>query len=371
MFCLVDCVICLFFFDGYMFDMQVIINLILGDIDVLLDVLVVLVVSFVIVVLDIFFVVFFLEVCVVWIDGEYVINLNYSDLENVDLEIIVVVIMDNVMMVEGEVNECFEEELVGVIKVGYEVIKVQIKVQMELVEKVGEKVVNKCVFESLSLDEDIKVLVKEIIKDEIYKVVKGVLDKVQCKVVFKVVKEGMKEKLMEDKGEEWCEENMDVVKEVYNKFQKEVICEMVMVEKICLDGCKLDQVCLIWCEISYLFFMYGFVIFNCGEMQSFIFFMLGIKIDKVMVDKVLGLIYDEFILYYNFFVYLVGEIKLMCGFGCCEVGYVNLVGCLLCKVMLEDVFYIICIVSDIMEFNGFFFMVIVCVGILVLMDVGI
>ncbi|MEL7249852.1 MAG: polyribonucleotide nucleotidyltransferase, partial [Bacteroidota bacterium] len=229
---LVDRAIRPLFPDGYMFDTQVIINLISGDTDVPPDALAALAASSAIAVSDIPIGALLSEVRVARIDGEYVVNPNYSALENADLEIIVAATMDNVMMVEGEAKECSEQALVEAIKVGHDAIKVQIQAQMDLAEKVGDKAANKRVFESPTVDEDIKALVKEMTQDEIYKVAKGALNKAERKAAFKAVKEGLKERLLEDKGEEWCEENMGDAKTAYNKLQKEVIREMVMAEKV-------------------------------------------------------------------------------------------------------------------------------------------
>ncbi|MEL6655976.1 MAG: polyribonucleotide nucleotidyltransferase [Bacteroidota bacterium] len=368
---LVDRAIRPLFPDGYMFDTQVIINLISGDTDVPPDALAALAASSAIAVSDIPIGALLSEVRVARIDDEYVVNPNYSALENADLEIIVAATMDNVMMVEGEAKECSEQALVEAIKVGHEAIKVQIQAQMDLAEKVGEKAANKRVFESPTVDDDIKALVKEMAKDEIYKVAKGALNKAERKAAFKAVKEGLKERLLEEKGEEWCEENMGDAKTAYNKLQKEVIREMVMAEKVRLDGRVPDQVRPIWCETSYLPSTHGSAIFNRGETQSLTSLTLGTKTDKAMVDKALGLTYDEFILHYNFPAYSVGETKPMRGPGRREVGHANLAGRSLRKVLPEDVPYTIRIVSDITESNGSSSMATVCAGALALMDAGI
>ncbi len=368
---LVDRAIRPLFPDGYMFDTQVIINLISGDTDVPPDALAALAASSAIAVSDIPFAAPLSEVRVARIDGEYVVNPNYSALENADLEIVVAATMENVMMVEGEADECSEQALVDAIKAGHEAIKVQIQAQMELAEKVGEKAANKREFESPSIDEDIKALVKEVSKDAIYKVAKGALNKAQRKAAFKAVKEEMKEKLLADKGEEWCEENMGTAKDAYNKLQKEIIREMVMAEKVRLDGRQPDEVRAIWSETSYLPSTHGSAIFNRGETQSLTSLTLGTKTDKAMVDKALGLTYDDFILHYNFPAYSVGETKPMRGPGRREVGHANLAGRSLRKVLPEDVPYTIRIVSDIMESNGSSSMATVCAGALALMDAGI
>ncbi|MEO0876679.1 MAG: polyribonucleotide nucleotidyltransferase, partial [Bacteroidota bacterium] len=116
---------------------------------------------------------------------------------------------------------------------------------------------------------------------------------------------------------------------------------------------------------------HGSAIFNRGETQSLTSLTLGTKTDKAMVDKALGLTYDEFILHYNFPAYSVGETKPMRGPGRREVGHANLAGRSLRKVLPEDVPYTIRIVSDITESNGSSSMATVCAGALALMDAGI
>lgn len=368
---LVDRAIRPLFPDGYMFDTQVIINLISGDTDVPPDALAALAASAALAVSDIPFAGPLSEVRVARIDGEYVINPSFTALENAELEIIVAATMDNVMMVEGEANECSEADLVGAIKAGHEAIKVQIQAQLDLAKQVGEKALNKREFSLPEDDEELKALIKKITHDGLYKVAKGALNKQDRKAGFSLVKEEMKEKLLEAKGEEWMAENSGTAKEYLYKYQKEVIREMVMGEKIRLDGRKPDEIRPIWCETSYLPSTHGSAIFNRGETQCLTSLTLGTKSDKAMVDKALGLTFEDFILHYNFPAYSVGETKPMRGPGRREVGHANLAGRSLRKVLPEEMPYTIRIVSDIMESNGSSSMATVCAGTLALMDGGI
>ncbi|MEM1120140.1 MAG: polyribonucleotide nucleotidyltransferase [Bacteroidota bacterium] len=355
---------------GYMFDTQIIINLISGDTEELPDAYAALAASAAIAVSDIPIQEVLSEVRVAKIDGEYVVNPSRSALEGATLDLIVAATMENVMMVEGEADECTEKELVEAIKIGHEAIKVQCEAQLALAKLVGDKAIKR-EFEEPVMDEDLKEKVKALVKDGIYEVAKGALNKSERKKQFKAVKEKLVETLTEQESEEWVEENMDAAKEAYGKIQKEIIREMVMGESVRLDGRKLDEVRPIWTEVDYLPAAHGSAIFNRGETQSLTSLTLGTKLDKLMVDTALMQGYEEFILHYNFPAYSVGETKPMRGPGRREVGHANLAGRSLKRVMPKDFPYTVRLVSDIMESNGSSSMATVCAGALALMDGGV
>ena len=122
---LVDRAIRPLFPDGYMHDTQVIINLISADKEIMPDTLAALAASAALSVSNINFAGPISECRVARIDGEFVVNPNRSDLEKADLNIIIAATMTDVMMVEGEAQECSEADLVAAIKVGHEIIKIQ------------------------------------------------------------------------------------------------------------------------------------------------------------------------------------------------------------------------------------------------------
>lgn len=357
--------------DGYMYDTQVIINLISADEDTPADAFAALAASAALAVSDIPFAGPISEVRVAKIDGEYMVNPGYAALKNASLDIIVAATMDNVMMVEGEADECAEEELIEAIKVGHEAIKVQCAAQLELAKAVGEKATVKRVVEIPQLNEEVKEIVKKASSKAIYKVAKGALDKSARKAGFEKVKVDLKEKLTKDKGEEWMAEFGGDVKECLYKVQKEVIREMVLADNTRLDGRAFDEIRNIWCEVGYLPSTHGSAIFTRGETQALTSLTLGTKTDKMMIDVARGLTFDDFILHYNFPAYSVGETRPMRGPGRREVGHANLAGRSIRKVLPAELPYTLRIVSDIMESNGSSSMATVCAGILALMDAGI
>ena len=368
---LVDRAIRPLFPDGYMNETQVIINLISGDADVPPDAFAALAASAALAVSNIAFAGPLSEVRVALIDGEYVVNPNKSALENAELNIIVAATLDNVTMVEGEAKECSESALIKAIQVGHEAIKVQCHAQLALAEKVGEKALKKREIVPIEKDEELMKEVAAFAKDKILEVSRGALDKQTRKDRFSEIKDSLIETFTEQKGEEYMEEKSEQVKEYFDKLKKEVIRNMVLEEKIRLDGRKLDEVRPIWTEIDYLPSTHGSAIFNRGETQALVSLTLGTKQDKMMIDNALGLYFEDFILHYNFPALSVGEIKPQRGPGRREIGHANLAARSIRQVLPEEMPYTLRIVSDILESNGSSSMATVCAGSLALMDAGI
>ena len=356
--------------DGYMNDTQIIINLISGDDKNMPDAYAALAASAAIAVSNVPFETPISEVRVAKVNGEYIVNPERQVLADATMEIIVAATMSDVMMVEGEAKECQESELVEAIKVGHEAIKVQIEAQLDLAKKVGDKAIKREVVPA-DENEEVKGLVKEFAKDKIYKVASTPSAKFERKDDFKAIKTELKEHLLETKGEEWMDENGSFISPYYNKLQKEVIRQMVLTDKVRLDGRKTDEVRSIWGEVNYLPAAHGSAIFNRGETQALASLTLGTKRDTLMIDTALNQYYEDFILHYNFPALSVGETKPMRGPGRREVGHAALAGRSIKQVLPDENPYTIRIVADILESNGSSSMATVCSGIMALMDAGI
>ncbi len=368
---LVDRAIRPLFPDGYMNDTQVIINLISGDLDTLPDAYTALAASTALSVSSIPWAGPISEVRVAKINGEYVVNPSKSALAEATMEIIVAATLENVMMVEGEAQECSEAELIEAIKVGHEAIKVQCQAQLELAQKVGEKATVKRDILVEEVDEELKAKVKSLTHDKILGVSRGALDKEKRKKGFKEIGAEMKESIVEELGEEYWDEKGDKAKKYYDKLKKETIREMVLSENTRLDGRAYDKVRPIWTEVNYLPAAHGSAIFNRGETQALASLTLGTKRDEQMIDNALENYTERFILHYNFPALSVGEIKPMRGPGRREVGHANLAGRSLKQVLPDENPYTLRIVSDILESNGSSSMATVCAGSLSLLDAGI
>ena len=356
---------------GYMCDTQIIINMISADPEIKPDAYAALAASAAIAVSDIVFDGPISEVRVAKIDGEYVVNPLSSQLEGATLNVIVAATMENVMMVEGDAQECDELELIEAIKIGHDAIKVQCQAQLDLAEKVGEDATVKRVLELPEENTEIKEFVTATSSAGIIEVAKSAYNKKQRKAHLTQVKDELKEKALEKFGEEWMDENGGELSGYFDKVKKETIREHVLVERVRLDGRKSADVRDIWTEISYLPSAHGSAIFTRGETQSLTTCTMGTKLDQQMVDTALSTGYDKFILHYNFPALSVGETKPMRGPGRREVGHANLAGRSLRQVLPEENPYTLRLVSDIMESNGSSSMATVCAGSMALMDAGI
>ncbi|MFT6334395.1 MAG: polyribonucleotide nucleotidyltransferase [Saprospiraceae bacterium] len=368
---LVDRAIRPLFPKGYMMDTQVIINLISGDDRNMPDSYAALAASAAIAVSNIPFAEPLSEVRVAKIDGVYKVNPERAEIKGASLEIIVAATMDNVMMVEGEADECQESELIEAIKVGHDAIKVQIQAQLDLAKMVGDKALIKREIAVAEENAEVEALVAAKAKDAIYAVAKGAHNKEDRKDGLKAAKTALNEAILADKGEEWMEEFGGFIGTYFEKLKKNVIRTMVLEEGVRLDGRKTDEVRPIWGEVDYLPAAHGSAIFNRGETQALCSLTLGSKTDTLMIDTALDHYFDNFILHYNFPAFSVGETKPMRGPGRREVGHAALANRAIRRILPDENPYTIRIVSDILESNGSSSMATVCGGTMALMDAGI
>lgn len=368
---LVDRAIRPLFPDGYMNETQVIINLISGDKEVYPDAFAALAASTALTLSDIPFQGPISEVRVARVDGSFHINPNKADADKADINLIVAADMKNIMMVEGEANECSERDLVEAIRIAHDAIKVQCQAQLDLAQKVGGKALETREIVPLPENEEIKKRVEELAKDKIYQAARGFLEKQDRKKHFDEALENIIETYKTEKGEEFLEENEDLIKRYFDDLKKKVVRNMVLDEGVRLDGRKANDIRPIWCEVDYLPSPHGSAIFTRGETQSLTTVTLGTKLDEMMIDNALEVSYEKFILHYNFPPFSTGETKPLRAPGRREIGHANLAGRSIRKIMPEDFPYTVRIVSDILESNGSSSMATVCAGSLALMDAGV
>lgn len=368
---LVDRAVRPLFPDTFLNETQIIINLISGDQKNMPDAYAALAASAALSVSDIPFDGPISEVRVAKINGKYVVNPERDQLATADLDLIIAATIKDVMMVEGEANECQESDIIEAIKIGHEAIKVQCEAQLALAKLVGDKALVKREVVAPEVDEELKALIKSLANDKLLEISSSALDKNARKNGYKAVGKEVKATILEQKGEEYATENDAKISEYFDKLKKNVIRQMVLDTGIRLDGRKCDEIRPIWCEVAYLPAAHGSAIFNRGETQSLTSLTLGTKLDQMMIDNALDNYYEKFILHYNFPGLSVGEVKPNRGPGRREVGHANLAGRSLKKVMPEGLPYTVRIVSDILESNGSSSMATVCAGSLALMDAGV
>ena len=307
------------------------------------------------------------EVRVSRVNGEFVINPSFSQMQNSDLELMVAATEENIMMVEGEMNEVSEHDMLEAIKFAHEEIKKHCRVQKELIRELGNEV--KRDYPHDPQDEDLRKAVNEFCYDKCYALAKAAKPKHEREDGF----EAIKAEFCATIPEEELEEKQPLIDRYYHDVEKEAMRNMILDEGIRLDGRVCNEVRPIWCEVDYLPCAHGSAIFTRGETQSLASVTLGTKMDMKETDEVLIQDDQQVVLHYNFPPFSTGEAKPQRGVGRREIGHGNLALRALKPVIptMPENPYAVRIVSDILESNGSSSMASVCGGCLALMDAGV
>ncbi len=282
------------------------------------------------------------------------------------MELMVGATYDNIMMVEGEMNEVSEADLLGALKAAHDAIKEQCKVQLELAEAAGKTVKREYCHEVN--DEELRQDVHDKCYDKAYAIAKtGSADKHWRIEAFEKICNDYIESIPEEERDE----KTPLVKRYYHDVEKEAMRRCVLDEGIRLDGRKTTEIRPIWCEVDYLPGPHGSAVFTRGETQSLATVTLGTKLDEKILDEVLMQGRERFLLHYNFPPFSTGEARPVRGVGRREIGHGNLAHRALKSMFPEDFPYVCRIVSDILESNGSSSMATVCAGTLALLDAGV
>ena len=313
------------------------------------------------------------EVRVARINGEYVVNPTFDQLKEADMDIMVGATEENIMMVEGEMDEVPESALLEALKVAHEAIKPMCQLQKGLSKELGTDV--KREYDDEVNDEELR----QQVKDECYKPAYAIAeagdhDKHQREDAFTEIREGFKERYAAAHPElspEELEEKNAMVDRYYHDVERDAMRRCILDEGKRLDGRKTTDIRPIWCEVSPLPMPHGSAIFTRGETQALATATLGTKLDEKMVDDVLDKSYMRFLLHYNFPPFSTGEAKAQRGVGRREIGHGHLAWRALKGQIPADYPYTVRVVSDILESNGSSSMATVCAGTLALMDAGV
>ena len=362
---LVDRVLRPLFPKDYHSEVQVMIQLMSHDEDVMPDALAGLAASAAIQLSDFPFECAISEARVARIDGKFVINPSRAQLDNADIEMMVGASADSVMMVEGEMDECSEEEMAEAIKFAHESIKIQIKAQERLADAVGRKQVRE--YETSSKNEELAKVIHDASYDKCYAIAKKGTSKAERSLAFSNLKEEIKSSF----NEEEIEEHGKLIGEYFNKSQKEAIRELTLSEGVRLDGRKTDEIRDIWCEVDYLPSTHGSAIFTRGETQALATVTLGTSRDANKIDMPSFEGEENFYLHYNFPPFCTGEARPLRGTSRREVGHGNLAQRGLKGMIPDDCPYTVRVVSEVLESNGSSSMATVCSGTMALMDAGV
>jgi len=353
--------------EDYHAETFVTINLISGDKEDMPDALAGLAASAALAVSDIPFNGPISEVRVGRVNGKLILNPTRSQMAEADMDIVVGATMDNILMVEGEMDEVSEAELLEAMKVAHDAIKVQCQAQIELTEMVGKTVKREYCHEENDLE--LKAKIKAATYDKVYEVAKAGLSKHERAEKFAAIKEEYVSANYDVDGD--VEIPKELIGRYYHDVEKEAMRRCILDEGIRLDGRKTTDIRPIWSEVDYLPGPHGSSIFTRGETQSLSTVTLGTKLDEKIVDDALMKSIDRFLLHYNFPPFSTGEAKASRGTSRREIGHGNLAHRALKRMIPADYPYTVRIMSDILESNGSSSMATVCAGTLALMDAGI
>lgn len=313
------------------------------------------------------------EVRVARINGEYVVNPTFDQLKKADMDIMVGATENNIMMVEGEMDEVPESALLEALKVAHEAIKPMCQLQKELSKELGTDV--KREYDDEVNDEELRQQVKDECYQPAYAIAEaGDHDKHQREEAFTKIREDFKERYAAAHPElsaDELEEKNTLVDRYYHDVERDAMRRCILDEGKRLDGRKTTDIRPIWCEVSPLPMPHGSAIFTRGETQALATATLGTKLDEKMVDDVLDKSYMRFLLHYNFPPFSTGEAKAQRGVGRREIGHGHLAWRALKGQIPADYPYTVRVVSDILESNGSSSMATVCAGTLALMDAGV
>ena len=313
------------------------------------------------------------EVRVARVNGEYVVNPTFEQMKEADMDIMVGATKDNIMMVEGEMDEVTEQDLIQALKVAHEAIKPMCTIQEELAKELGKDV--KREYDHEVNDEDLRKQMNDELYQPVYDVTKQALPKQERHDAFDKIVTDFLEKYDAENAEkltaEELEEKHGMAARYYDDVLRDAMRRCILDEGKRLDGRKTDEIRPIWCEVSSLPMPHGSAIFTRGETQSLSTCTLGTKLDEKMVDDVLDKSYMRFLLHYNFPPFSTGEAKAQRGVGRREIGHGHLAWRGLKGQIPADYPYTVRVVSQILESNGSSSMATVCAGTLALMDAGV
>ena len=352
--------------EDYLCDVQVLVTLVSSDPEIMPDSLACLAASAALAVSDIPIKEIISEVRVGRVNGNYIVNPSRTELASADMDFMIGATAKNLMMVEGESKECLEADVVKALEIAHDAIRIQIAAQEELRSKAG--VSGKRDYPKPLTDETIQESVYAFAKDKVYEISKAASSKSDRSSAY----DALKKEMIASLGEGVTPEQVKLAKKYYEDLKWEVVRNMILDDRIRLDGRSLDQVRPLDMEVDVLPTPHGSALFTRGETQSLTTITFGTPLDELLVESAAKSEYNKFILHYNFPAFSTGEVKPMRGPGRREVGHGNLALRSLKQMMPgNDYAYTVRVVSDILESNGSSSMATVCAGSLALMDAGV
>ena len=299
-----------------------------------------------------------------FIDGEYVLNPSFEELNDSYLDMVVAGTDEAVLMVESEAKELNEDLMLGAVLFGHQEMKAVITACNELKQKTGKEAWN---IESVKDENNYYDELQSNHKDEIENAFK-ISNKAQRNEALKEIRDKIKENY-----EELDELDMGKLMSEFKKLEKDIVRGNILNNQPRIDGRDLDTVRPIFVETNILPGAHGSALFTRGETQAIVAATLGSSRDAQRIESIEGEDSDNFMLHYNFPAYSVGEIGMPMGPKRREIGHGNLAKRAIKAVLpdLDEFGYTMRVVSEITESNGSSSMASVCGTSLSLMDAGV
>ncbi len=360
--------------EDYLCEVQVIVTLVSSDDEIMPDALACLAASAALAVSTIPIQEVISEVRVSRINGEFKINPTRSEMEISDLDFVIAATEKNIMMVEGEAKQCSEDDLLTALQLAHDAIRIQIKAQQELKELVG--VAEKRDYPRPEQNEAIRQRVVELGTPKMEVLARANVKKSARKEQYEAIRDEIIETLRQEanipEGETLPSDTQKMVKNYLSDLQYDVVRDMILNDKIRLDGRGLEDVRPLDMEIDVLPTPHGAALFTRGETQSLTTVTLGTPLDELLIESAGKSVDSKFYLHYNFPPFSTGEVKFLRGASRREIGHGKLAERSLKQMMPGgDFAYTVRVVSDILESNGSSSMATVCAGSLALMDAGV
>lgn len=304
------------------------------------------------------------------ITGEWICNPTYSELEESDIDIVVAGNEDTIVMLEGSAKEVSESDLINAIEFGYACVKEIIRSSQSYLSSlhINDEKLKWFNIQPTESELELERQISEFAAEKINKLLR---------MPKKVDRDDYREQILQETIEKFSqvvpEENINVIKKYLSQLERRIMRQLVLDEKIRVDGRGYQEIRPISCEVGFLKRAHGSALFTRGETQALVVTTLGTVSDEQVIDNILGETTKRFMFHYNFPPFSTGEVRPLRGPGRREIGHGALAEKALQAVIPhEDAFpYTIRVVSDILESNGSSSMASVCGGSLSLMDAGV
>ena len=299
-----------------------------------------------------------------WVDGQFVLNPTFAQLETSKLDLVVAGTEKDVVMVEGSASELSEAVMVDAIEFGRRALQRSIALQMELAERVGAE---KIQVEPRTRDETLAAEIEQLAREGMNRVLS-----IEGKQKRQAAREDVLTEIQTQLAPNYPDRENEI-RDLFDEYERRRVREMILKEKRRVDNRGLTDVRPITCDVGLLPRAHGSALFTRGETQALVATTLGTARDEQKLEELQGESFKSFILHYNFPPYSVGEVKPIRGPGRREIGHGALAERALRGMMPpgETFPYTVRIVSDILESNGSSSMATVCGGSLSLMDAGV